>query len=111
LLLIETMVIQFILVLLAAIPLVPILGGYLLRLVLRAGGDHLRRKTSARRDLILQRVKVEEVQLQKVSKPSPRIEDEDWEKVESHSTGTAPNGDVPKERDYYGVIGFFHPFW
>lgn len=97
--------------LIAAIPLVPILTAYILRFILKNAGDHLRRKTSARRDLVLQRVKIEEQQVRSNLQTSQRTEDEDWERVESHAAGTAIGGDVPQEKDYEGVIGFLHPFW
>jgi alpha-1,2-mannosyltransferase len=101
----------FLLALIAAIPLVPIVGVYILRLILRIAGDQLRRRTRARRELILQRVKLDEKNLSAKSQESPRAEDEDWERVESHTVGVAVKGGVPQEKDYAGVIGFFHPFW
>jgi alpha-1,2-mannosyltransferase len=101
----------FLLALIAAIPLVPILGVYIVRLILRIAGDQLRRRTRARRELILQRVKLDEKNLSANSQESPRTEDEDWERVESYAVGAAVKGDVPQEKDYAGVIGFFHPFW
>jgi alpha-1,2-mannosyltransferase len=97
--------------LIAAVSLSPVLGSYLLRLLLRTVGDHLRRKTSARRDLIFQRVELDEQQLQSRPQPSQRTEDEDWERVESYAAGTAANGVVPDGKDFAGVVGFFHPFW
>lgn len=99
------------LLLIGAIPLFPILGLYLLRLLLITAGDRLRRKTSARRDLILERVKLDEQRLAPTPQASPKTEDEDWERVESYAVGTAVNGDVHQDKDYAGVIGFFHPFW
>lgn len=39
---------------------------------------------------------------------SSSVED-DWEKVDA-VVGTAPNGEKP-DRDWKGVVGFFHPFW
>jgi hypothetical protein len=101
----------FFLAMIAAIPLVPILGVCVLRFILRIAGDHLRRRTSARRQIILQRVKVDEKILSANLQESPRTEDEDWERVESYAIGAAVKGDVPQEKDYAGVIGFFHPFW
>lgn len=101
----------FFLLLLSAIPLVPILGAYILRYLLRIAGNHLRRRTRARRQLILDRVKEDEEQLSSTTRPSPRSEDEDWERVESHAANTAVKGEIRQDKDYAGVIGFFHPFW
>jgi len=99
------------LALIAAIPLLPLLSLYLIRLLLRTAGDRLRRKTSARRELILQRVKLDEQQFSSTQQTSQRTEDEDWERVGSYAVGTAVNRDAHQEKDYAGVIGFFHPFW
>jgi hypothetical protein len=101
----------FLLALVAAVSLFPLLSGYIIRFVLRTAGDHLRRKTSAKRELITQRVRVDEEELSSGSQSPGRKEDEDWERVESYAVGTAANGAVPQEKDFAGVIGFFHPFW
>lgn len=37
-------------------------------------------------------------------------DDEDWEKLSGHAVGSSTNGDKA-DRDFDGVIGFFHPFW
>jgi hypothetical protein len=94
----------------SAIPLFPILGLHLVRFLLRSVGKHLRRKTNARRDLILERVVLDEELSAPPSAPT-KTEDEDWEQVESYALGTAVNGDVHQDKDYAGIIGFFHPFW
>jgi alpha-1,2-mannosyltransferase len=99
------------LLLIGAIPLFPILGLHLLRFLLRSVGNHLRRKTDARRELILERVKLDEQQLSPTLPAATKTEDEDWEKVESYAVGTARNGDAHQDNDYAGIIGFFHPFW
>lgn len=70
----------------------------------------LRRRTRARRNLILARVKLEESQLQISARQSPKLDDGEWEKVEKYSVGSAP--DVKEADDEWeGTIGFFHPFW
>ena len=98
------------LLLIGAIPLFPILGLHLVRFLLRSIGKHLRRKTNARRELILERVLLDE-QLSSTPPAATKAEDEDWEQVESYAVGTAVNGDVHQDKDYAGIIGFFHPFW
>ena len=101
----------FILGLIAAVSLVPFVGVFFLRLILKTVGDRLRRRTSARRELIYQRVELDEQQLQSRPQALQKTEDEDWERIESYATCTMPNGDVPDGKDFAGVIGFFHPFW
>ena len=103
--------------LIASISLFPLLVVYILRFLLRTAGDHLRTRTSARRELILQRVNLDEQQLQQQHEVSStrdapqRTEDEDWERVESYAASTAEKRATSQEKDYAGVIGFFHPFW
>lgn len=65
------------------------------------------------------RAEEEEFQARGVEKSSPsttQAEDEDWEKVDTSSVGTAGNNHnngQEKKRDecWNGIIGFFHPFW
>ena len=100
----------FVLALVAAILLPPVLAAYVLRFILRTVGNHLRRKTSTRRELIFQRAELDEQEVHSNQQPH-KTEDEDWERVESYATGTVTNGGVPDDKDFAGVIGFFHPFW
>ena len=73
-------------------------------------GWHLQRSTSARRQLILARIEVEEKDHLSKLRHSSRSEDGDWEKVESHASGFASNGERSQD-DWKGIVGFFHPFW
>lgn len=73
-------------------------------------GWYLRQKTSAQRSLILARVKLEESQLQLRESQVPKSDDGEWEKVEGHATGSAPNGQEADD-EWEGIVGFFHPFW
>ena len=95
--------------LLTLVSLVPLLTVYTLRYSLRLVGWYLRRKTQSRRELILERVKLEEDVFRR-QKRTQKAEDEDWEKVEGYSAGSAPNGATAAE-EWEGVVGFFHPFW
>lgn len=95
--------------LLALVSLIPFFTIYALRYSLRLVGLYLRRKTQSRREFILERVKLEEEVFRK-QKRTQKAEDEDWEKVEGYSVGTAPNGATAAE-EWEGVVGFFHPFW
>ncbi|ERF68075.1 hypothetical protein EPUS_08511 [Endocarpon pusillum Z07020] len=96
--------------LIASISLLPLLGLYILRFLLKTAGDHLRRRTSARRELILQRVQLDEQHLSSTREAPQRTEEEDWERVESYAASTAEKRATHQEKDYAGVIGFFHPF-
>jgi hypothetical protein len=100
-----------IIVLLAAIPLIPFWVKILARRSLRLIGWSLRHRTSKRRELIASRVRTEEEAYQAALRSSPKAEDEDWEQIESYAAGTAPNGELPRDVEWEGVAGFFHPFW
>lgn len=39
-----------------------------------------------------------------------RESDEEWENVEAYATGTVKNGGTA-EKEWSGIVGFFHPFW
>ena len=101
----------FLIVVVAAIPLIPFLVKILARRCLRFIGWSLQRRTSKRRELIASRVRSEEEAYQASQKGSSKADDEDWEKVEGYAAGTAPNGDLPRDVEWEGVVGFFHPFW
>ena len=93
-----------------SLPLAYFIFPLLLRAAGRAVGWHIRRLSRQRRIDLLDRVARErEIHL---SKPQqiPAAEDEDWEKVDGESTGVAPNG-AKADKEWKGVIGFFHPFW
>jgi alpha-1,2-mannosyltransferase len=96
---------------LAALPLMPFLVKILVRRSLRLVGWSLERKTSKRRELIVSRVRNEEDTYQSAPNSLPKADDEDWEKIESYAAGTAPNGDLPTDVEWEGIVGFFHPFW
>ncbi|KAL8627740.1 hypothetical protein Q9189_006546 [Teloschistes chrysophthalmus] len=67
-------------------------------------GWYLRRKTSAQRSLLLARVKLEESQLQLRESQLPKSDDIEWEKVEKHAVGSAPNGHEADD-EWEGIIG------
>lgn len=73
-------------------------------------GWYIRQRTSARRKIILSEVRAEEKDYRAKKRLSPKSDDEDWEKVESHAVGSTKNGDVAED-GWEGVVGFFHPFW
>ena len=85
-----------------------VIAPFVIRLVCLAVGRQLRRSTEDRRSLIYQRVHAEESTY--VAKKKADNGDDGWEKIESYATGSAKNGDRA-EKDWDGVVGFFHPFW
>lgn len=105
------MSVVLIIVLLSAVPLVPFLVKVLVRRSLRFVGWSLRRRTSKRRELVASRVQAEEEAYQTALQRSPKAEDDDWEQIEGYAAGTAPNGELPRDGEWQGVVGFFHPFW
>ncbi|KAL4821657.1 hypothetical protein BDW67DRAFT_1189 [Aspergillus spinulosporus] len=105
---------------LAACVLFPQVPLGLLRIVLRGVGWVIQKRTQARREVILSRVRADEDEL--VSKQSKvasasatSADDEDWEKVDSSSgdSSTGPAGQNfqhLRADEWTGIIGFFHPF-
>lgn len=107
--------------------LLPTIPLGVLRLGLRGVGWFIRKRTRSRREYIISRVRAEEeeeLQAKRGGKLSPsttQAEDEDWEKVDTSSVGTAGNnhnngqknrnGQGPGDESWDGIIGFFHPFW
>jgi len=92
--------------------LVPKLTSYFVGYVLCSVGWYIRAKTSARRELIISRARIEQEEWRsRHSGPSlgRSGEDEDWEKVDKLVLGFAGNG-KPGEGEWEGIIGFFHPF-
>jgi hypothetical protein len=93
--------------LVVAFLLSPWLVPFLFRSLASATGWYIRRKTHSRRETLLSSSAFDTKE-QGHPKGSTS-EDGDWEKVEGLTTGTAPNGGTP-EKDWKGVVGFFHPF-
>lgn len=95
--------------LLAAIPIVALLTPLLGLLLLRIWGKFLQASSSDRRHVICTHVKEELNAAKAESRRKSQEIDDEWEKVES--SASAPNGEVPKDNDWAGIVGFFHPFW
>ncbi|KAL3463193.1 hypothetical protein BJX64DRAFT_257799 [Aspergillus heterothallicus] len=110
--------------LLAAFVLLPQFSLGLLRLVLRGVGWVIRRRTQARREAILARVRADEEGLSsKQPKPTSAggtlADDEEWEKIDtSNGTNSGESSGIngsqtsqqSKHDEWAGIIGFFHPF-
>ncbi|PYI35102.1 putative alpha-1,2-mannosyltransferase [Aspergillus indologenus CBS 114.80] len=99
------------LALLATCVLLPQLPLAVLRLVLRAVGWAVQKRTRSRREYIVSRVRAEEEELarKKSTKPAS-TEDEDWEKVDTSSSASSGTAGTSTSDDWNGIIGFFHPF-
>ncbi|OJJ02911.1 hypothetical protein ASPVEDRAFT_194217 [Aspergillus versicolor CBS 583.65] len=106
--------------LLAACVLLPQFSLGLLRVVLRGVGWVIQKRTQARREAILARVRVDEEGLlakqpKTASTSATSAEDEDWEKVDTSTSGDS-SGRVSQssqqsgKEEWAGIIGFFHPF-
>ncbi|KAL4921572.1 hypothetical protein BDW62DRAFT_208173 [Aspergillus aurantiobrunneus] len=106
--------------LLAACVLLPQFSLGLFRFVLRGLGWVIRKRTQARREAILARVRADELDLltkkpKATSISATTAEDEDWEKVDTSSSGdnsgsASQNSQQLGSEEWAGVIGFFHPF-
>jgi alpha-1,2-mannosyltransferase len=73
-------------------------------------GRSLRRSSRTRRELLLARVASEQRTYEAEQKGKKSKDDEDWEEVETSMVGSAANGDKA-DRDWTGIVAFFHPFW
>lgn len=94
---------------LASLPLATIILGP--KLVFYVGGTlgyYLRKKTAGRKAQILELVESEEKEYS--AETENRRNSDDWESVEAYATGTAKNGEAA-DREWDGIVGFFHPFW
>jgi alpha-1,2-mannosyltransferase len=89
-------------------------GIYFLLFVLQSLGWYIKSKTQGRREVILNRVRIENEEYERKRRRSPSGasgEDEEWEKVDATTCiGIAQNGE-PLGDEWEGIIGFFHPFW
>lgn len=90
------------------------IGAYYFPAILRSAGaplgTYLRRSSRTRRELLLARVASEQQTYEAKRKTEKSNEDDDWEEVESSTVGSAVNGGKA-DRDWSGIVGFFHPFW
>lgn len=109
----------FVTILLAVLLLLPRLW----RLAGTILGWHLKWKAAGRRRLLLSIMAADEHRYQEERKKSNKVDgeagkdgqtasgssDEDWENIDAFPAGSAANGDKG-EKDWEGIIGFFHPF-
>ena len=87
-----------------------LLAKWFLLLGARIWGYYLIKRSSRLRKVLLAKVKLDEEQETSRTRPSPKSDDGDWEKVDSDLSGTVFNGQKADD-NWEGIIGFFHPFW
>jgi alpha-1,2-mannosyltransferase len=89
-------------------------SSFLLPKALRFGGEllgsSLRRASRTRRELLLARVTNEQRTYDAEHTRTKRKEEDDWEEVKASAVGSAVNGGKA-DKDWNGIVGFFHPFW
>lgn len=73
-------------------------------------GYYLRRSSRTRRELLLARVANEQRTHDAERTKEKEKEDDEWEEVEASMVGSAINGGKA-DKDWSGIVGFFHPFW
>jgi alpha-1,2-mannosyltransferase len=79
-------------------------------LLFRILGSFIRARSHSRRSLLLTRVAAEKSKEQHQASPSNSNGDEEWERI-SASVPSLNNGAAPpKNVDWDGIVGFFHPF-
>ena len=71
-------------------------------------GQYLRRSSRARRELLLARVATE---TKNYEAEHTRIEDYDWEEIASVATSGTMSSSNKGNKQWEGIVGFFHPFW
>ena len=75
-------------------------------------GYYLERPSRTRRELLLARVATEQrhYETERKDASTEEKEDDDWEEIEQSLVGSATNGSKA-DKDWSGIVGFFHPFW
>jgi alpha-1,2-mannosyltransferase len=81
-----------------------------LHLLAELVGSRLRRSSTTRRELLLDRVATETKNFEAEHKEKSKEDDDDWEKIVPSPIGSAVNGGKA-DADWKGIVGFFHPFW
>lgn len=94
-------------------PLLALFIPFIWRLVGSSLGWYLRRKTDGRRCHILEVVEADERKYRDSKGAKGRKEEkEEWEtfNYNTEATGASEGGKV-YDKDWDGIVGFFHPFW
>ena len=97
------------LLLVASTPLaIMLLGPKLLFKVGRMLGYYLRKKTAGRKAQILELVDADEREFKEEG--GEQRDSDEWENVEAYAVGSSKNGEKA-DKEWDGIVGFFHPFW
>jgi alpha-1,2-mannosyltransferase len=73
-------------------------------------GHYRQRSSRTRRELLLERVASEQKQHESQQQVQAEKDEDDWEEIEGSMVGSAVNGGKA-DREWHGIVGFFHPFW
>jgi len=102
----------FIIGILGCLPMIVVLLGP--KLLFWVGGmaaKYLKKKTEGRKGQILELTEKEEKEwVEKEGVEGQRRDSDEWENVDAYAVGSAKNGEKG-EREWDGIVGFFHPFW
>jgi hypothetical protein len=99
----------WILMIVASTPITMILlGPMIIRKIGSLFGLYLKKKTAGRKALIQETVETEEKEFKEAGEE--RRESDEWESVEAYAVGTSKNGEKA-DKEWDGIVGFFHPFW
>lgn len=79
----------------------------IIRVLAQFLGQHLRRNSRTRRELLLARVATE-TRKHEAEHEDRKSEDDDWEQVGTAKRGSGESGKANSE--WNGIVGFFHPF-
>lgn len=94
--------------------LLPLVGFFVAPTIWRAVGwvlgCYLRKKTEGRRVCIVEAMEADQKAFALKSSSKKTGDDEEWENIESATTGSSKNGGKG-EKEWDGIVGFFHPFW
>jgi alpha-1,2-mannosyltransferase len=90
--------------------ILPFLIPFLWRAIGLVLGWYLKRKTDGRRARILEVVEEDEKTYAEKNKDKKDSDDEDWENIDATAVGSSNNGGKG-EKEWDGIVGFFHPFW
>lgn len=100
------MTLPVVVVVLAAIPLLPLLTLFLIKAALRGVGAQLQSSTKGRREAITLQV-TRDLKAARDDQTTLQENDDGWERIEKNGKA----GDRVGQDTWSGIVGFFHPFW
>ncbi len=91
---------------LAAVVLTQLISPWLLYF---AGRARFMKRSSTRKNSVIQHVRREQENFETQERLSPKSEDEGWENFQGYAVESLENG-APAKSEWDGVVGFLHPF-